>query len=101
MAVQGLCIPSDEDWTAGEDRDPEPAIFVDEIPRDLLIRDFGPVKIPLLNCRSHLDPKPPVLPHQRLGAFRTDGLRGDLVSRKGDPVLREKLPRLNAGGSTL
>ncbi len=35
------------------------------------------------------------------GFFRAQGIRGDLVDHKGDLVLREELPHLDAGGSPL
>lgn len=42
-----------------------------------------------------------MLVHEVSGLSRAQGACGDLVDRKGDPVLREKLPRLDAGGSPL
>lgn len=47
---QCLGISPDEDRAAGEDRDSDPAIPVDEIPGDFLIGDLSAVEIPLLDC---------------------------------------------------
>lgn len=93
--------PPRVDRASREDRDPEPAILMDEIPKDLLIRDLGAIDVPLLDHRSRRYPEAPVSPHERLRLFRTQGLRRDLVNRNGDPMLREKLPRLDAAGSPL
>ena len=49
-AVQCLRKSADEEGTSGDDRDAKPAIPVNEIPLDLVIRDLGVVEIPLVNC---------------------------------------------------
>ena len=49
MAVQGLGEPPDKEGTARDDGDAEPAIPVNEIPLDLVIRDLGAVEIPFVN----------------------------------------------------
>ena len=74
---------------------------MDQIPKDLFVRDLGAFQVPLVDDRSRLYPEAPMSPHERLRLFRTQGLGRDLVDRDRDLVLREELPRLDAGGSPL
>ena len=87
MAVKVLGEAPDEDRAPGEDWDPKPAILVDEIAEDLCIGDLGLVKVPFVNLRSHLYPKPPVLPHEFPCLSRAQQSGGDLVECEGDLVV--------------
>ncbi len=84
-----------------EDRDAKSAIPVDQISKDLFIGDLAVVEIPFEDRRSRLDPEPPMLPDEVPRLLRAEGLCGDLVQCKGDLMVREELPRLDAGGSPL
>lgn len=84
-----------------QDRDADQPVGMHEVAAQRLVRNLFLIAIPDEDLLAHLDEEFAAGTDQAQGGARIQGMPLHVVGREGDPVAREKLPRLRAGGSPL
>lgn len=72
-----------------------------EVSAEHFVRDLFLISVPEKDVFARLDEVAPKRPHEIQRGPGVEGASGDIVRGVGNPLLREKLPRLGAGGSAL
>jgi hypothetical protein len=72
-----------------------------EVPAEGLIRDFFLIPVPEKDVFARLDEVAAEGPYEIQRGPGVKGASRDIVRGVGNPLLREKLPRLGAGGSAV
>jgi hypothetical protein len=72
-----------------------------EVPAEGLIRDFFLIPVPEKDVFARLDEVAAEGPYEIQRGPGVEGASRDIVRGVGNPLLREKLPRLGAGGSAV
>jgi hypothetical protein len=90
---------SNGDGPNDQDRDANEAIEVYKVAAERFLRDLFLITIPNKDLLTHLHEEPTARADEFEGRLGIQGMSGHIVGGVGDLPLREKLPRLGAGGS--